>query len=843
MYIRTILLLVFAFSFHLAQADQLKIHPYPQTVTTSGKKVALNTGITLSGADKADAIAVKKLQELIVAGNSKKGLKTYIGEKGSKAVKKYAHLIPDATGGYYLSINTDRIVIAGHDGEGTFYAVQTLSQLLQDSVLPEVEITDYPNVAYRGVVEGFYGQPWSHQDRLRQLDFYGANKLNTYIYGPKDDPYHSSPNWRKPYPAQEALQISELVKAANANKVNFVWAIHPGQDIRWNAEDTKALIDKFEMMYQLGVRSFAVFFDDISGIGTDPNRQAELLNTIDRDFIVVKKDVTPLIMCPTEYNKSWANPNPGTYLDILGEKLNPTIQIMWTGDRVISDITRPGMEWVNKRIKRPAYIWWNFPVSDYVRDHLLLGPSYGLETDIAQEMSGFVSNPMDKAESSKVALYSIADYTWNMKAYNSQDSWENAIRYVMPNAAGAFRTFTSHNSDPGRNGHGYRRDESTEIKPVIDQFTNAYQNGSMDTEALNTIAKEFQRIQNAPTRIVSQGDPYLVKEIAPWLEQFRTLGQSGLAITKLLTIYATGNMDDSWKQYNLYLQSDKQRQTIDQQKNRNQYQPGVKSGSLVMQPFIDNMAKAFNRRVYHQLTGQEAEPSILTTPVLTTDIKQLKKLTLQSTPNAVSITPVLEVVKIAPQQFVGIELPTVNTTATVTINLYTAQALQWGKIQSSPDAQKWEDVKAVENADGITADLKNQPVKYIRFVNAGTTEKEIYLKKFTIESKNIADETNQLKGTDQDLASAYTLAPGEIIVTGNSRMNNPQKVHLFTTAENPVNLKVTAVDQKNKRYTLEQVTTPYAVINLATLPKEIKRLEIQNEGQNVDIHEIIWSAK
>lgn len=73
-------------------------------------------------------------------------------------------------------------------------------------------------------------------------------------------------------------------------------------------EDRDLLLAKFEKMYDLGVRSFAVFFDDISGEGTNPNKQAELLNYIDEKFVKVKPDVTPLVMCPTEYNKSWSNP-------------------------------------------------------------------------------------------------------------------------------------------------------------------------------------------------------------------------------------------------------------------------------------------------------------------------------------------------------------------------------------------------------------------------------------------------------------------------------------------------------------------------------------------------------
>lgn len=76
-----------------------------------------------------------------------------------------------------------------------------------------------------------------------------------------------------PYPDKEAAQLQELVAVANENEVDFVWAIHPGQDIKWNKEDRDLLLAKFEKMYQLGVRSFAVFFDDISGEGTNPQNK------------------------------------------------------------------------------------------------------------------------------------------------------------------------------------------------------------------------------------------------------------------------------------------------------------------------------------------------------------------------------------------------------------------------------------------------------------------------------------------------------------------------------------------------------------------------------------------
>ena len=347
-------------------AQSTVINPLPQTISITADNIAKPKDVRIVGKSDADIVAVNLLQSLFSESNNNKEYTIYIGEKSDRAVRKFRKHIPNKAEGYYLSIEKDKIVVAGHDERGTYYGVQTLKQIMEGETLPIMTIKDYPDIVARGVVEGFYGTPWTFDDRVRQLKFYGDNKLNTYIYGPKDDPYHRSPNWREPYPADEAKAIEELVDIANQNHVDFVWAIHPGLDIKWTNEDRDFLMDKFEAMYQLGVRAFAVFFDDISGEGVNAEKQAQLLNYVDDNFIKVKGDVIPLTLCPTEYNKSWTNIERG-YLPTLGSKLNPSIHIMWTGDRVISDIDTQGLEWVNKHIERNAYIWWNFPVSDYVR--------------------------------------------------------------------------------------------------------------------------------------------------------------------------------------------------------------------------------------------------------------------------------------------------------------------------------------------------------------------------------------------------------------------------------------------------------------------------------------------
>ena len=517
-------------------AQNVSLQPPPQQLIVQNKTIDLPAVYQLNGGEEANPHAVKVLKELLSGKqSSKKGMLISIGEKGDKSVRKYSRQIPDHKEGYYLSVNEKEIVLAGNDERGTYYALQTFAQLLKDGKLPEVEIKDYPSVRYRGVVEGFYGTPWSHQARLSQLKFYGKNKMNTYIYGPKDDPYHSAPNWRLPYPDKEAAQLQELVAVANENEVDFVWAIHPGQDIKWNQEDRDLLLAKFEKMYQLGVRSFAVFFDDISGEGTNPQKQAELLNYIDEKFAQVKPDINQLVMCPTEYNKSWSNPN-GNYLTTLGDKLNPSIQIMWTGDRVISDITRDGISWINERIKRPAYIWWNFPVSDYVRDHLLLGPVYGNDTTIAKEMSGFVTNPMEHAESSKIAIYSVASYAWNPAKYDTWQTWKDAIRTILPSAAEELECFAMHNSDLGPNGHGYRREESMDIQPAAERFLKAFKEGkNYDKADFETLQYTFERMkESADILLMNTENKPLIVEITPWVHQFKLTAEMGEEVLKMV---------------------------------------------------------------------------------------------------------------------------------------------------------------------------------------------------------------------------------------------------------------------------------------------------------------------
>lgn len=517
----------------------------------------------------------------------KKGVKLTI-DFGSKEAAKLG--VKDLSGAYMLSINKKGISITGYDERGAFYGIQTLKQIVGSPVaaegkLPYVEINDYPNIPYRGVVEGFYGTPWSHEVRMSLIDFYGKFKMNSYLYGPKDDPYHSCPNWRLPYPEKEAKNIKELVEACNRNRVDFVWAIHPGQDIKWNEEDYKNLVNKFEMMYKLGVRSFAIFFDDISGEGTNPVKQTELLNKLNEDFVKAKGDVASLVVCPTDYSKLWADPTPQGSLSIYGKTLDPSVKVFWTGDVVCSDLTKETLDWVNSRIKRPAFYWWNYPVTDYARHIIMQGPVYGLETTLtANDFCGFASNPMEHGEASKLALYGVADYTWNIAEYNPIDNWERGLAELTPEVKDAYRTFAIHSCDTET---GYRRAESWE--------TETFRIRNYTEEQFNALLKEFEKIEKVPA-IMEKGctNKALLGELRPWLKEFGKLGTRGKRALEIIKRSQTACNAEFWTMYVENLMSEEDRKAYE----------AHKSGTMKLQPFYENAMDDMLSAFYTKLTGE-----------------------------------------------------------------------------------------------------------------------------------------------------------------------------------------------------------------------------------------------
>ncbi|NUP79573.1 MAG: beta-N-acetylhexosaminidase, partial [Nonomuraea sp.] len=407
--------------------------PCPQKATFGERHVDL-TGWAVDAAPGAEP-AAEALHALLGSAGSRGVVAVRIdGEAGLPAE------------GYTLSCGDEAVTIVGADAAGAFYGARTLLALAAAPCaehrlcVPAADVRDWPVLPIRGTIEGFYGRPWTHADRLDHLRFSARHKLNTYVYAPKDDPFHRE-RWREPYPEAELGRLAELVAEAAAGHVRFVFALSPGLSmVCSDPAERAALRDKAGQVWEAGVREFALLFDDIpyelrheadrAAYGTAEGASARAHAAVCRDFaarfLAREGADRPLTMVPTDYAGTARTP----YRDLLAAELPPDVLVWWTGsDVVVGGITAYEMTAAAASYGHRVALWDNFPVNDFDFARVFLGPLTGRATELdGVPLAGVTANPMVHAAASRLALTTVADYAWNPAAYDPAAAHRRAVR-------------------------------------------------------------------------------------------------------------------------------------------------------------------------------------------------------------------------------------------------------------------------------------------------------------------------------------------------------------------------------------------------------------------------------
>uniref|UniRef100_A0AAX7SIQ6 protein O-GlcNAcase n=1 Tax=Astatotilapia calliptera TaxID=8154 RepID=A0AAX7SIQ6_ASTCA len=269
-----------------------------------------------------------------------------------------------------------------------------------------------------GVVEGFYGRPWTMEQRKELFRRQQKWGLNTYLYAPKDDCKHRM-FWRELYSVEEAEQLMTLIGAANEHGIEFIYAISPGLDITFsNQKEVSALKRKLDQVSHFGCKSFALLFDDIDHNMCPADKEvfssfAHAQVSITNEIYQYLGEPETFLFCPTEYCGTFCYPSvpQSPYLHTVGEKLLPDIDVLWTGPKVVSkDITVESIEEVSKILRRAPVIWDNIHANDYDQKRLFLGPYKGRSTELIPRLKGVLTNPNCEFESNFVAIHTLA--TW-----------------------------------------------------------------------------------------------------------------------------------------------------------------------------------------------------------------------------------------------------------------------------------------------------------------------------------------------------------------------------------------------------------------------------------------------
>ncbi|MFE3851746.1 beta-N-acetylglucosaminidase domain-containing protein [Streptomyces griseorubiginosus] len=468
--------------------------------------------------------------------------------------------------GYVLGIGRDAdrhpvVALSGRDQDGTFYAAQSLRQLVVPHVggswLPGVAIRDWPKSPLRGVFEVFYGIPWSAEDRLDQMDFFAATKQNAYIYSPKDDPYLRA-KWREPYPADELATLKRLVDRAREDHVDFTYALSPGLSVCYSStQDEQALNDKFQSLWDIGVRSFAIPIDDVNytswncpedealfGTGGTAagNAHAYLLNRVQKDFIDTHPGADRLQMAPSEYK----NLNDTPYRTALRKELDPRVIVMWTGvTTVTATITAAHAQQAEELFGHDILIADNYPVNDYASDRLLLGPYTGREPGVTDHAVGVAVNPMVQSQPSKIAEFGSANYLWNSEAYDADATWLAGLKFLAGPAWRSLKVFAENNYSSILHAG-----ESPVLTPLIERYWSSLDSDGRDLPRhARALWEYFGQMASTPQRLEKGMDnAAFVAQSKPWLDKLGLYGEAGRTAEKMLAAQRAGDESKARKE-------------------------------------------------------------------------------------------------------------------------------------------------------------------------------------------------------------------------------------------------------------------------------------------------------
>lgn len=635
--------------------------------------------------------------------------------------------------GYVLKTSNDvnekgNISIIGSDKDGAYYGVLTLSQILEQSneenKFAEVVVADYPEIEFRGFIEGFYGVPWSHEDRMNLMKDTSEYKMNTYIYAPKDDPYHRL-NWKDLYPEKEAKQIAELAKAGAENNFNFCWTIHPGATLQFTDEDFDALINKFEQLYDLGVRQFGVLFDDTDD-WRNGQKQAEWINKIDTEFVKAKGDVAPMIVISARYNSAWG-PNMDRYFKPFMQTLHDDIQVMWTGHATMSNVSKEVFEWpkVQTGVDKDVAVWWNYPVNDYCDSRILMAPLHNLNQDL-DNVSGFFSNPMNQAEASKVALYSIADYTWNTDAFDYMKSWETSIEKFVPEVKEEFMRFASNTcylKDDGGASGPFEYDESWYLSEKIDVLKEAMKNGQSAVKPAKDLLEEFKLIVSDYENITSKvTNKNLLDEIKQHLNAYKALGEAGTAAMEAIIASEEGNLE-LWMDSNSLAQEKldlMETFKIESLESDGPKEYVVSVGTKLLKPLVKESIDYAKENI-----GKVVLPKYESE--INTSLTNLKDVEVNFEEGIYSLKDLGEVT-LKNGDYIGISLPKATKLRGIKLLANNYDNIE---IQYSINGLEWVTAKASINENVLGA-LEVIDATFVRIINVGENSKNINLEKLEV---------------------------------------------------------------------------------------------------------------
>ena len=569
------------------------IYPQPQQEQSGQGVVSFTPSVTVvcdatvdaATRERAKQVLQEAKLEVVFADAPRQGHSTlYLGVAGSNGVTdRYAQSLQlkrdvlQRKGKYdrhliYLHNQGGQaeVVILGEHSDATFYGLASLEQILERGTqqLPAVTLFDYADQQSRGLVEGYYGYPYSLSVKKSLMRFMMRLKMNTYMYGAKSDLYHSA-KWEEPYPKtltktdleygrMSQDMVKDLSKTSQATKVNFIWAIHPGNDFVGQPNVVTRIMKKFSSMYDLGVRQFAIFVDDVDvpTSEADCKTNAEHLTAVQKAIdakwnkagSAPEARVRPLHFVPQVYTLSWVGEADRKRFFKALSAVPSDITIYTTGWGVWTVPNSRDLATMHTELGRPVAWWWNYPCNDNADEQIYTSDMYTnfmemravdnnarLQKELKNGL-GVVSNPMQQGMVSRIALFSVADYAWNNAKFDNMTSWKKAFKYAFPENTVLREAYQALSPYLRWNDH-------EDMAKAVEQYKNG--NRAAFEKLLTHLQQNIEVVAQCKTS-ANEDEQLLYKEIEPWVLKLQTMVT---AAQQFVEAQKQSSVNDGWASF------------------------------------------------------------------------------------------------------------------------------------------------------------------------------------------------------------------------------------------------------------------------------------------------------
>lgn len=286
-----------------------------------------------------------------------------------------------------------------------------------------------------GLIEGFFGRPWSWVERSEAMRFLAPHGYRFYLYAPKSDSYLRR-RWQDPYPEAALAHLAAFREACRAEGVRFgiglsPFELHLHPERGWQDR----LAAKLAELAQLRPDDLAILFDDMRGdVPELAERQVAIVH-----FAAERGIAGRVVACPSYYSDDPIldvafGARPPFYLEHLGRRLDPAIHIMWTGEEVCSREYTPGhLARVAEQLRRKPFLWDNYPVNDGARmsQHLHLRGFSGRPAAMGAHIAGHGVNPASQPVLSRIPLLTLAESYDRGDRYEYGAAFARAARTVL----------------------------------------------------------------------------------------------------------------------------------------------------------------------------------------------------------------------------------------------------------------------------------------------------------------------------------------------------------------------------------------------------------------------------